>query len=198
MKVLSPLAEKDLLSRLQSGDEFAFEQLYRTYSLQIFKRLLRLVKQEEIAQELLQDVFLRIWEKRASIDPDKLFRPFLYRIAQNLVTDLFRRAAYDRKLLDHLVNATTELYNPIEDSTNLTDGAAILQQAIDSLPPQRRKIYTLCKLEGKSYEEVSLLLGISTSTISDHIVKGTKSLKIYFASNEMALIIVSASVLARI
>jgi len=196
MEVLSPLHEKDLLSRLQSGDEAAFEQLYRIYSLRIFKRLLRLVKQEEIAKELLQDVFLRIWEKRASIDPDKLFRPYLYRIAQNLVTDLFRRAAYDRKLLDHLITATTELYNPIEDSTNLKDGAAILQQAIDSLPPQRRKIYMLCKMEGKSYEEVSAMLGISTSTISDHIVKGTRSLKIYFASNEMALIILSASVLA--
>lgn len=196
MSVIVPLHEKELLSQLQSGNEKAFEQLYRTYSLQIFKKLLRLVKQEEVAKELLQDVFLRIWEKRETIDPDKSFRAYLYRIAQNLVTDLFRRAAYDRKLLEHLIAATTELYNPMEDASNLKDGNAMLQQAIDSLSPQRRKIYTLCKIEGKSYEEVSQMLGISASTISDHIVKATKSLKTYFATNEVAVIILAASVLS--
>jgi len=196
MQVIPPLYEKELLSQLKLGNEEAFEQLYHIYSLQIFKKLLRLVKQEEVTKELLQDVFLRIWEKREMIDPDKSFRAYLYRIAQNLVVDLFRRAAYDRKLLEHLIAATTELYNPIEEVSNLNDSNAILQHAIDSLPPQRRKIYTLCKIEGKSYDEVSQLLGISTSTISDHIVKATKSLKIHFATNEMAVIILAATVLS--
>ena len=196
MQVILPLYEKELLSQLQSGNDKAFEQLYRIYSLQIFKKLLRLVKQEEVAKELLQDVFLRIWEKRETIDPDKSFRAYLYRIAQNLVTDLFRRAAYDRKLLEHFIAATTEFYNPIEDAFNIKDGNTTLQHAIDSLSPQRKKIYTLCKIEGKSYEEVSMMLGISKFTISDHIVKATKSLKRYFASNEVAVIILAASVLS--
>jgi len=189
-------SEKELLMELSQGNERAFEKLYRLYSLRIFKKLLKLVKQEEIAEELLQDVFLKIWEKRETIDPEKSFRSYLFRIAQNLVTDLFRRAAYDRKLLEHLIAATTELYNPIEEKYNSVEGNAILQQAIDTLPPQRRKIYMLCKIEGKSYEEVSNLLGISTSTISDHIVKATKSLKLYFSSNELALIILASAVIA--
>jgi RNA polymerase sigma-70 factor (family 1) len=195
MQVIVPLHEKELLSSLQLGNEDAFEQLYRIYSLQIFRKILSLVKEEEIAEELLQDVFLRIWEKRESIDPEKSFRSYLYCIAQNLVTDLFRRAAYDRKLLDHLVVATTELYNPIEDRLDLIDGETVLQQALNSLSPQRRKIYMLCKIDGKSYKEISSLLGISTSTINDHVVKGTKSLKMYLASNEIAVIIFTAAVL---
>ena len=195
MQVIVPLHEKELLSSLQLGNEDAFEQLYRIYSLQIFRKILSLVKEEEIAEELLQDVFLRIWEKRESIDPEKSFRSYLYCIAQNLVTDLFRRAAYDRKLLDHLVVATTELYNPIEDRLDLIDGETVLQQALNSLSPQRRKIYMLSKIDGKSYKEISSLLGISTSTINDHVVKGTKSLKMYLASNEIAVIIFTAAVL---
>jgi RNA polymerase sigma-70 factor (family 1) len=195
MQVIIPLHEKELLSKLQLGSEDAFEQLYRTYSLQIFKKILSLVKEEEIAEELLQDVFLKIWEKRESIIPEKSFRSYLYCIAQNLVADLFRRAAYDRKLLDHLVVATTELYNPIEDRLDLIDGETVLQQALNCLSPQRRKIYMLCKIEGKSYKEISSLLGISTSTINDHIVKGTKSLKTYLTSNEVAVIIFSAAIL---
>jgi len=195
MQVIVPLHEKELLSSLRLGNEDAFEQLYRIYSLQIFKKILSLVKEEEIAEELLQDVFLKIWEKRESIIPEKSFRSYLYCIAQNLVTDLFRRAAYDRKLLDHLVVATTELHNPIEDRLDLMEREAVLQQALDNLSPQRRKIYMLCKIDGKSYKEISSLLGISTSTINDHIVKGTKSLKIYLTSNEIAVIIVTAAIL---
>jgi len=195
MQTVIPIDEKQLLERLKSGDEKAFERLYWNYSPQIFRKLLKLVKKEEIGEELLQDVFLRIWEKRETIDTEKSFRSYLYRIAQNLVTDLFRRAAYDRKLLDHLIAASTELYNPIEDKINTEGGNAVLQLAIDTLPPQRRKVYTLCKIEGKSYEEVSVLLGISTSTISDHIVKATKSLKVYFSSNEIALVALISSVI---
>jgi RNA polymerase sigma-70 factor (family 1) len=196
MPIIVPFHEKELLSQLQLGNERAFEQLYRIYSLQIFKKLLRLVKKEEVAKELLQDVFLRIWEKRATIDENKSFRAYLYCIAQNLVTDLFRRAAYDRKLLQHLIAGAIELYNPIEDAYNLRDGNAALQQALNSLSPQRKKVYTLCKMEGKSYEEVSLMLGISTSTISDHIVKATKLLKTYFAANEGAMTMLAAALLS--
>jgi len=196
MSVVLPFDEKELLSRLRLGDERAFDQLYRIYSPRIIKKLLKLVKHEEIAEELLQDVFLKIWEKRETLDPEKSFRSFLYRIALNLVTDFFRRAAYDKRLLDYLILTTTELYNPIDTKYEIADGNTILQQAINILPPQRRKIYTLCKIEGKTYEEVSLLLGISTSTISDHIVKATKSLKLHFTSNELILILLVSSVIA--
>lgn len=197
MQEIVSIHEKHLLSQLRSGNEKAFEQLYHLYSLPIFKRLLRLVKQEEIAKELLQDVFLRIWEKRESIDPEKSFRAYLYTIAQNLVTDLFRRAAYDRKLLDHLIQGSTALYDLPEDSSIVNENNAILQKAIDSLSPQRKKIFVLCKIEGKSYEEVSQLLGISPSTISDHIVKATKAIKLYFASNEIAVVILTASLMSK-
>jgi len=61
--------------------------------------------------------------------------------------------------------------------------ANLLESAIQQLPAQRQQVFRLCKLEGKSYKEASELLGISVSTISDHIVKATKSIKIYFESN---------------
>jgi len=196
MAPVVPIDEKELLIRLRAGDGQAFERLYRTYSLRIFKKLLRLVKQEEIAEELLQDVFMRIWEKRGAIDPDRSFRSFLYMIAQNLVTDLFRRAAYDRKLLEHLIAGTTELYNPADARDDLEESNVILRQAMEILPPQRRKVYSLIKIEGKTYEEVSVLLGISKATINDHMVKAAKSLKSHFGSNQLAVILLASAIIA--
>jgi len=195
--VIKPLHnEPELLVKLAAGDEFAFEQLYLIYSPKIYRKVLKLVKQSAIAEEILQDVFVKIWEKRAVLDNQKSFRSFLYVIAKNLVVDLFRRAALDRKMLEKFIVEHTELYYPFD---NMDDSDAetkvIIQKALDILPPQRKKIYTLVKLEGNSYEQVADLLGISTSTVNDHVVKATKSLKAYFDQNDVLLVALLASLL---
>ena len=79
-----------------------------------------------------------------------------------------------------LIALSTAQYTVLEGIMSSDDNLAILQKAIEGLPPQRQQVFRLCKLEGKSYKDVSTLLGISVSTISDHIVKGTKSIRDYF------------------
>ena len=183
--------DQDLMVRLKSGDKKAFAALYNLYAEQIFKRLIRLVKHESIAEELLQDVFMRIWENLENIDLEKPFGAYLYRIAQNLVIDLFRRAAYEKQLLDYLIEGMTELYNPVEESEHEAEVKHLLQQAIDALPAQRRKVYILCKLEGKTYAEASQLLGMTVSTVSDHIVKANKALAIYAANQKISIVLLA-------
>lgn len=178
---------QDLAVLLNQGDRDAFKQLYLLYSPRIYKKILQLVKQPAIAEELLQDVFVKIWEKRGYIDAEKSFQSFLYRIAQNLVTDLFRRLALDRKMMESFIAEASDAYIPFDESVE-TETKQILQQALDTLPEKRKKIYTLIKIEGKTYEEVSHLLGISTSTVNDHVVKATKTLRNYFNSSDAASI----------
>ena len=190
--------EKELLIRLNHGDERAFEKLYELYSVRILKKLIRLLKDEEIAKELLQDIFLKIWEKRATIDPEKSFRSYLFRIAENQVTDLFRRSLYDRKLLDHLIAVSTELCYNTEEAIDYQESSAVLKQAIATLPPQRKKIFTLCKIEGKSYEEVAKMLDISVGTVNDHMVKAIRMVRKHFAADDVALILLAASIIERL
>ncbi|HEY8387177.1 MAG TPA: sigma-70 family RNA polymerase sigma factor, partial [Parasegetibacter sp.] len=90
--------EKELLFLLNKGDEQAFEQLYHSYSPRIFGNLVKLLKSEDIAEELLQDVFIKIWQRRSGIDPEQSFRSYLFRIAENSVYDFFRRTARDKLL----------------------------------------------------------------------------------------------------
>lgn len=191
------LQEKELLLLLKKGDQQAFKSLYDFYSTKILKKLIKLIKDEEVAKELLQDIFLKIWEKRENLDPDKNFSAYLFRITENLVTDLFRRAAFEKKLMAHLVNISTELYNHTEEVMNYKEGRAILQQAIDTLPPQRKKIFTLCKIEGKSYEEAGKLLGISSGTVNDHMVKAARAVKKHYLKSDMALILLLTHFITR-
>src|SRR5215213_1242421 len=85
--------ERDLLLMLRKGNEEAFEKIYQLYSPRLFGRLLKLVKSDAQAQEILQDVFLKLWEYRRSVDPEKSFHSFLFKIAENKVYDFFRKAA---------------------------------------------------------------------------------------------------------
>ena len=194
----SGLEEKEILCLLKSGDTQALGELYSRNKVQIFANIRRLVKSEDIAEELLQDVFVKVWDKRDLLDPEKSFRSYLFRIAENLVYDFFRKAARDKKLEAHIMSVATELYSHIEETLYTKESTSILNRAVEQLPPQRRRVFTLCKIEGRSYEEVSQLLGISTSTINDHIVKATRSVREYlFLSKDAALLFLIAAIIGR-
>ncbi|MDO7742707.1 MAG: RNA polymerase sigma-70 factor [Pedobacter sp.] len=183
--------EYELLKRLQSGDQLAFESLYQNYSREIYSKLVKMVKNVTLAEELTQDVFVKVWNKREVITIDQPFRYYLLTLTNNLVNDFYRKAARDRKLQDEIIAASTELYNPTEEQIYYKESKELMDQAIDSLPAQQKLVFQMCKIEGKSYDEVSKLLGISTSTISNHIVKATKSIKTYFFTQKKGFLLVA-------
>jgi len=169
--------EKEILLRLIQGDEQAFEKIYRLYSNRLYGKLLKLLKSVPQTEEIVQDVFLKIWEYRASIDPEKSFRAFLFKIAENKAFDFFRKAALHKAFETELIALSTSNHTMLEELIADEERSVLLEKAINNLPPQRQQVFRLCKLERKSYTEVSQLLGISLSTISDHIVKATKSIR---------------------
>jgi len=183
--------ELEFVKRLQSGDQLAFEALYHIYSKEIYRKISKMVKDVTLAEELTQDVFVKIWNKREVITTEKPFRYYLLTLATNLVNDFYRKVARERRLQDEIIAASTELYNPTEDQIYYKESKELMDAAIESLPTQQKLVFKLCKIDGKSYEEVSNLLGISTSTISNHIVKGTKTIKTYFFSQKKGFLLLA-------
>ena len=196
MTSLSSCDEKELLIQLREGNEDAFDFFYQKHSSQIFRKLYKMTRVSSISEELLQDVFVKIWEKRHLIDPEKSFRSYLFQIAQNLVYDLYRKVARDERLQSEIKRSFVEFQYLTEESIHLKDTQQIISQAIDTLPPQQKLVFTLCKIEGKSYDEVSTALGVSTSTINGHIVKATKSIKRYmFKYEDVAFVLIMSQAL---
>jgi RNA polymerase sigma-70 factor (family 1) len=181
------LNEVQLLIALKSGDRHAFEKIYQNYSPRIFLNILKMIKSVDDSQEILQDVFIKVWEKRELIDPEQPFKSYLFQISRYTVYNFFRKVNLDKKLKAYLSFENTELYTHIEENIAQRENDLIIMNAIEELPPQRKQIYKLCKIEGKSYAEVAMLLGISSSTINDHIVKATKFLRERHASFGTAL-----------
>ena len=169
--------EKDLVKLLTEGDEVAFEKLYRLYGERLFAYLIKLLKSEDIACEVLQEVFIKVWHNRQHIDVKQSFRPYLFRIAENCAYDFFRKVARDKKLQEALIRNACKDYSPVEEDLLTKEKSYLLQEAIDALPPKRREVFQLVKIEQRSYEEVSHMLHVSVSTVNDHIVKATKSIR---------------------
>lgn len=190
--------EKDLLLKLKEGDRDAFNHLYQLYSRPVFARLKSLVHQQTITEELHQDTFLKVWESRTSLNAEVSFQTILMRTAKSISIDYYRKAIRNEKLKAQLINAATELYNHLDELIDFKETNTAINTAIAKLPPQRLKIFTLIKLEGKSYEYAASEFGVSLSTVKDHMAKAMKFLRDEMArEHPEALFLLVASTLLR-
>lgn len=175
--------EGELLLRLAKGDEAAFTTLYRHYSGPLYINFLRMVKDEAIAEEIIQDLFSRIWLKRETINIEKSFSAYLYRTGYNLVMDFYRKVKRDQVLYDKFRQVATENYSHIEEILHLKDSQALISKALDTLSPQQRRVFELCRIEGHTYKEVAEILGISHHTVKEYFVKANQAIRKYVTGN---------------
>lgn len=173
------LVETELLARLKAGDQAAFEHFYDKYRLQLYHKILKMVGIDIIAEELLQDLYVKIWQKRALINPEKSFKSYLYKIAENLIADHYRQAVYQLKIERNTDINTLELAEPGENPFPKDLALKAINEAFQTLPAQQQKVFSLIKIEGKSYEEVAKLLDINHATINTHMSRAVKQIKEY-------------------
>src|SRR5690606_23854730 len=128
----------------------------KRFNRPIASNLLRILKSPELAEEVLQDVFLMLWERRKDVDPEKSIGAFLFRAAVNRTKNVFRSLKYDAKMRQIVFQAMLEQQAELaNDWLEQKETKAFIHQLLLQLPEQQRKVYTLCKLEGRSYKEVS-------------------------------------------
>ncbi|RQP16650.1 MAG: RNA polymerase sigma-70 factor [Parapedobacter sp.] len=163
-----------LLEQIRDGNEQAFAALYDRYAGRLYGNLIKLVKDRDVAQELLQDVFFKIWEKRKSIRVESSFAAYLFAITKHMALNFSRRVVLDAKVVSSLAAEAPDGYSHIEEGMIAKELERLYDNAVNALPPKRRMVYIRCKHEGKTYEQVSRELGISTSTINDHMVKALR------------------------
>lgn len=175
LKTISITSEEHLLQKLRHGDREAFKELYDLYHGRLTLKLVYLLKSEELAQDVLQDIFVKIWEIRKTIDPKGNFGGLLYTMASNLAKNVFRKSIYDQLMRSEF--AKNDSYSPFEDLDNASNAKIVLNIALDRLTPRQREVYCLHKIEGLSYREISKLLSISESAINHHIQLANKQLK---------------------
>lgn len=182
------ITERDLLLQLREGDYQAFTSLYNRYARRIYLKLKRLILLPEVAEELHQDIFMAIWNERERLAVDVPFSAILYRKANNLTADFYRKAARDKRLHEQLMAGATELYDQLAEQLDFKETNTLLMAAVAKLPEQRQKVFLRIKMEGKSYEEVAEEFGVSISTVKDHMTRALKFVRTELAQHYPAVL----------
>ena len=177
----SNLSGTDLLIRMKNGDEQAFAAVYRQYHPSLYVFMLRYCKVPSLAEDLVHDVFLKVWEIRDRIQPELPFAGYLYRIARNHAFKTLQRAATDRSLREQILaqlNIAPEAGNP-EQLIKSKEYDRLFHEALNQMPPQRLNVFRLCRQEGRTYDEAAEILGISRNAVKKHMVLGMRFIHDY-------------------
>ena len=163
--------DRELVIRMKQGDETAFTAIYRQLHPSLYVYMLRFCKMPSLAEDLVHDVFLRIWEIRDRINPDLPFMGYLYRIARNHTFKTLQQLATDRTLREQLLShiAGQESVQP-EQLVKAKEYDRLFHEALNQMPPQRLNVFRLCRQEGRSYDEAAAILGISRNAVKKHMI----------------------------
>lgn len=156
--------------------ELLFAGIFKTYEYRLYSLALKLTKSDLYAKDVIQEVFLKLWEHRESIHSIENIEAWLYRLTENKVIDFLRKAAADGRLKEALWNKLPT--NPeMEHGVEVKEYNYIIQKAIDQLPPQRKLIYYLNREEGLNYQQIANELHISRHTVKNQLSTALQSIR---------------------
>lgn len=171
------MTDQQLVKKIRNGDDAAFEQLFRAYFKLLTVYAASFLKDLDVAQDLTQDVFVRLYERKSSLEIHSSLKSFLYTTVRNKCLDYIKinRIHNDHKEVIKKQFAGAEIEH--SDRVMQVELQQQIYNAIDALPEQRQKIFKLSRLNGKSNQEIASELDLSKRTVETHISNALKNLK---------------------
>jgi len=176
--------DKELLTQLALNKEDAFERLFGRYHERLFKYISLFIKSPQIAEEIVMDVFMKIWSAREQIGQVENFSSFLFRVAHNKAIDFLRMVAKNPDVRELMWN-TMQLSAP-DDADALLLKAEFegrVRQALALLSEQRRRVFEMSREQDMSHEQIAHSLGLSKHTVNNHIVESKRFIRSYLSKN---------------
>lgn len=169
--------DENTIRRFKEGDAEAFDLIYRQYSKKMYFFALGLVKDEEISKDLVQEVFVSLWEKKEQVNIHLNFDNYIFTIVYNSIRKFFRKKTIEAKVLDHIYKNSPEIIETADGTYIYNELLEIASKTIEKLPQRRKTVYKLSKQEGLKIKEIASKLDISPRTAENHLAKALKYLK---------------------
>lgn len=169
--------DQQLVKSLQKGDVFAFNELFHRYSQKVYNFSIKHLVNEEDTKDLVQEVFLKIWDKRNEMDKDKSFNGFLFTIALNSIRNFFRKKISDRKLINKWLEETESFSDSTKLSIEFRSLEKVVNSFVEQLPPKRRMVFELNRNEGLSNSDIAQKMNIQKKTVENHLNLALKYLR---------------------
>jgi RNA polymerase sigma-70 factor (ECF subfamily) len=171
--------QEKTLELLAQGNEYAFTQVFDSYYPRVYGAALKLLRSRELAKDIAQEVFLKVWDKRITFTEVLNLEAFVFTMARNLTLNQ----------LEKLANERVAQYKFISDLKGVTDNTdhalaeqqyeQLLQETLALLPPQQKRVYELSRIEGLNHEDIARQLNISHWTVNNHISCALKFIRLH-------------------
>lgn len=172
---------------MAAGEEDAFNQLFNIYWDKVYATALVLSKSSQLAEDIAQEVFLRLWQNRGRTDTIENLEAFLFITARNLIYNRLSRIKLEIAYNNYLQYQFSTLDKDIEARAELRQLREIIAAGICQLPPQQQKAFRLSREEGLNHEAISRQMGVSRATVKDYIVKAIAALRKYLQEHATLL-----------
>lgn len=149
--------------------ELLFADIFKKHEYRLHTLVLKLTRSNQYARDIIQEVFIKLWEHRHHIHSIHNVEAWLYRLTENKVIDFLRKAAADNRLKDAIWKNQPDEFNETEEKVAAREYNQIIQKAVDQLPPQRKLIYYLNREKGLNYQEIADHLAISKHTVKNQL-----------------------------
>ncbi len=163
-----------LVGKLRKGDIESFDLLYDKYAARLHYFGMKYLKSEEETEELVQTVFLKVWEYHKNLKKESSFKSYLFTIAYNDICKLFRKKYYHQKYVSDILNENPQPFSEIEQGFQCKSVLERIQKIIEKLPERQKVIFRKSREEGKSSREIADEVGLSPGTVDNYISQSMK------------------------
>lgn len=165
------IANVELVNKLKKGDALAFQKVFYLFEKRLYLFVFSYTKSKYVSEEIIQEVFIKLWEKKEMLDSSKSFDSFIFTMTRNFTFNYLRDASRRQSTRKELWNNIVFQRNTVEEEVIFREYGEIVENIIRELPQQKRSIYQLSRKEGKTNSEIADILGISSKTVKNHLWK---------------------------
>lgn len=169
--------EKELLIHASNGSEEAFSLIFHTYKNKLYGYLFRITESSEVAEDIVQEIFLKLWKDKSDLANIISFDSYLFRMAKNYAINSFKSRARQALLYVEYLETQTEEDYSTDHKIQFEETQYLLQQIVDTLPPQQKLVYQLSREQYLKHDEIAEMLNISPLTVKNHIIQALNTIK---------------------
>ena len=177
MKELILYSDEELMREIKADNMFAFDLIYKKYSKKLYKFGYSLLKSHEETENLVQDVFLNLWENRNKVEKDSSIKSYIFAITYNSAISILRKKAMESKFVEYLKSLQIINEKPVNMELEYTELTNRINEIVYALPQRQKEVYLLHKVEALKYSEIAVLLDISVNTIENHMSRALKTIR---------------------
>jgi RNA polymerase sigma-70 factor (ECF subfamily) len=177
MKEINSYSDEELMQEIKADNMFAFDLIYNKYSKKLYKFGYSLLKSHEETENLVQDVFLNLWENRNKVEKDSSIKSYIFAITYNSAISILRKKAMESKFVEYLKSLQIINEKPVNMELEYTELTNKINEIVYALPQRQKEVYLLHKVEALKYSEIAVLLDISVNTIENHMSRALKTIR---------------------